>query len=789
MTRPAWKHALVAAAILALAAAGLMPLVGVPALAPPLKASLSRALGRPVELESVRCTLLPRPALLASNLVIAEDPGFGLEPFAYADEIRASLSVRALLGGSLALSEIRLDGASLNVARLAQAGFNVAAFLRKTMSPAAGAGRIPRLSLRRSRINFRNGPLKSAYYLNDVDLDVDPPQAPGGELRWRYEASPARTDRAEQGFGRFTGAGRWIPGNGGGRFAVDVGLERSAVPELTVLLTGRDLGLQGRFTTRAFLDGPFNALELRGHIEMEELERPAFFGLRSRNIQLPFHGILDLDLQTIRLETAEPRPDRPAAPLEFRFQGSGLLAAPQWLAEVAFRNLPAPALLDVCQRLGLAAPPGLAAEGSVSGSARFASGAPASGRLEASSLSLRFGEAPPVAASEAVLRLEGGLLALDGARILTPKQAEATVKGAWDLASHRLSFEVATGGMEIAEINGALAALPALGPPPVLRACTGGLWRGRLAMSVDFVGAARPGAPAWTGRAAVSGARCLPAEMPAPLLLDKAMLELSGSGWRLLAGEARFAGAAVTVSARSDPASQPPVQVSIEAARLQAGDVEALLRIAQPPPRSLLDRTLRRRAAMPAWLRRLYVRGSLKAGVLALGKQEFEDLETPFVWRGPHLQFDGLRARWNGAAVQGSASAALWREDAVYRVRAVVTDLATPAGTIDAELEASTPTLGAGLERKARGWAEAGSPLLRLPGGSSLRHMQVSLDYDGARNRGPWRLAAVGFWLDGHFWSGRGEAAAGGAARVDFSSPEARWEGQLWPPALAPAPR
>ncbi len=128
-----------------------------------------------------------------------------------------------------AAGALRLAGASLNVVRDERAGFNVAYFLQSALASAARSGAIPAISLRQSRINFRSGTVKSAYYLNDVELDLQPPRRPGEELRWQYEASPARTDRQEQGFGRFTGSGRWIPGSEGGRFAIDVALERSAV--------------------------------------------------------------------------------------------------------------------------------------------------------------------------------------------------------------------------------------------------------------------------------------------------------------------------------------------------------------------------------------------------------------------------------------------------------------------------------------------------------------------------------------------------------------------------------
>lgn len=779
------RRVLLAAVALAAAAAAGLPWVELPALAPPLKSALSRALGRPVELGAVRCTLLPAPSLLAENVVIAEDPAFGLEPFAYADEMRASIRLAALARGSLEIGSIRLAGASLNVVRDEKAGFNVAAFLQKAFSPSAAAQKIPDLTLKQSRLNFRSGPLKSAYYLNAVELDLQPPRRPGDELRWRYEASPARTDRAEQGFGRFSGAGRWMPGAGGGRFAVDISLERSAVQELLVLLTGRDLGLQGRFVASAFLDGPFQALELRGNLEILDLERQTLFDFQSKNMPLPFQGVLDLDRQTVQLSSAPPQRGRPAAPLHVRLEGRGLLTTPSWLAEVDFQEVPASGLLEVCRRLGVPSPPSLRVEGAVSGSAEFSTGQPARGRLLAPSARLRFGDGPAVEAQEAALRLEGDLLTLESARVTSPGKAQASVSGSWNWAEDRLGFELRTDGMEIEEMNGALRVLAALGPVPFLEHCGAGAWRGRLAFT-KAPGTGGGANAAWTGQAVLSDARCAPPWLPASLHLRKALLEPAGQGWRLRQGEAQFGHVPVRVEARHEPQDKPPMQVSVRAGRLTGEDLEAVFHLGQPPRRSLLDRTLRRRAAMPLWLRQMDLGGSIGAQALVLGRQEFEDLEAQFHWRRGQIRFERLSAKWKGAAVSGAGEVELWREEPQYRVRAVVAGLAAGTGLLDAEVEASSSTLGAGLPEKARGWAEVSSPLLRLGAGGSARQLHVSLEYDGAKGQQPWRLPEISFWMDGQFWGGRGIATADGAVRAEFPSSGSRWEGALWPPS---APR
>lgn len=776
------RAAAAAVAVLAIAAA-VLPFVDLPALAPALRAALSRAVGRPVEFSGVRCSLLPVPALLAGSVVIAEDPAFGLEPFIYADELRASVRLAPLLRGAVEVDAISLSGASLNIARDESAGFNVAAFLRKSLAISSDPERVPEIVLRKSRINFRSGSLKSVYYFNAVDLDLEPPRRPGGELRWRYDASPARTDRAEQGFGRFTGTGRWIPGPSGGRFAIDVSLEQSAVSELLVLLTGRDLGLQGRFVARAFLDGPFDGLALKGRLELQDLERQALFDFRSAGMQLALQGRLDLDRQTLDLTSAPPARGRQALPLSLRLEGRGLFTAPGWRAELGFEQIPAAGLLAFTRRLGLAAPADFQVEGAVSGSASFATREPARGRLLAPSVGLRLAEGPPVQAAGASLLLEGDRLTLESARIVSPRGSEASVTGSWDWSSARLAFEVRTAAMDIAELNGALHLLAPLPPVPFLDSCTAGQWRGRLAFTQESPEDGAAAVPVWSGQAALAGARCAPPWLPGPLRLKKALLESHGAAWRLRDAEVEWGGGALHLQIRHDPGRRPPLEVSIQARRLSGEDMESVFRAAQPSRRSLLDRTLRRRAAMPAWLRQLDIAGVARTDTLVLGRQEFDNVEARFHWRRDRIRLHSLNGQWKGAAVSGAGSADLWREEPLYSVRAAVTGLGAGSAVFDAELEAVASTLGPGLAEKTRGWAQVSAPLLRLPGGAA-RQLHVSLEYDGSRPAQPWSLPEISFWLEGQFWTGRGGASPEGALRAEFPASAAQWDGSLWPPAL-----
>src|SRR5208283_5456718 len=270
----------------------LAPYVPAPQFEGSLKQALERTLNRTVELSDVRYSLYPSPGLSAKNLVIHDSAAFGIEPLAYVSEIQVGLRWSSLLEGRFECSSVRLDEASLNIARTEESGWNFAVSLARMTGSLQRPARATRLQVRNSRVNFRDGLRKSPFFLNSVDLDLNAPSSPDGEFSWSYEASPARTDRSAQGFGRFSGNGR-CRRSGGDKGILDLDLElgRSIIAEVAVLLTGRDPGVQGRLSSRAHLSGPPDNIQVRGNLRLGDLQKPSLFGVRGREWSIPYTGV------------------------------------------------------------------------------------------------------------------------------------------------------------------------------------------------------------------------------------------------------------------------------------------------------------------------------------------------------------------------------------------------------------------------------------------------------------------------------------------------------------------
>ncbi len=137
----------------------------------------------------VRFSLFSGPGFSVDDVVIHEDPSIGLEPIAYMDTMTVRPSLWSLAGGRFVVASIKLDGASVNLAKSGPAAewgrWNFASLVNRSVM-----SRAPSLHVRNGRIHFKFGDEKSVFYLTETDLDISPPGAAGGG--WASTARPNR---------------------------------------------------------------------------------------------------------------------------------------------------------------------------------------------------------------------------------------------------------------------------------------------------------------------------------------------------------------------------------------------------------------------------------------------------------------------------------------------------------------------------------------------------------------------------------------------------------------------
>lgn len=721
----------------------------------PLKQALERTLDRTVELSDVRYSLYPSPGLSAKNLVIHDSAAFGIEPLAYVSEIQVGLRWDSLLKGRFECSSVLLDEASLNIARTEESGWNFAIFLSQMTRSLQRDARAPKLQVSNSRINFRDGLRKSPFFLNSVDLDLNAPSSPDGEFSWSYEASPARTDRSAQGFGRFSGAGRWRPAGGNrGILDLDLELERSVISEVAVLLTGRDPGVQGRLSSRAHLSGSPDNIQVRGTVRLGDLQKPSLFGIRGRDWSIPYAGVLNLDRQTVEVVTAPPK-DAAGLPLSFRLTAEGLFTRIAWQARFLFDGLPAATLLEVATRLGAPVPPGFSAEGTLAGPLDFASTAPAHGSIELRNGVLRLGETSPYHVESARFLIDGTRLSLEAATLTGAATGSAEVSADWDVSTGAIAVDSSIKDASWKDLRAALSVLPDLPLPSGLAACEDGELDGELRLERTVPGADRalatgnlakePGPETrWAGALRLAGVRCALEGTAEPLRLERGLLTIAGPAWHLRRAAGHWGSVAWTGEASWQPPAAQPVRFTVAVDTLSALELERVFRPVLGLRGSLLERTLAfRKTPLPQWLAGRRWDGRVTAGALTLAGYRFSKLAAHILWAGDSIDVAEVEAGQSGGRVLGRASVYLGGSEPRYRLRGVVASLEWEGhGSVDGEFDLSAAGFGDDLRDSIRCMGELSSRRLELPG-ETLEQVALGFDYDASRPDQRLRLSGV----------------------------------------------
>lgn len=707
-----------------LAAALLAPRFEASSLREPLRSALSELLGRPVEFREVRYTLFPAVGVTATDLVIPEDAAFGLEPIAYVTELQAGIHWSSLFRRRLVFSSLRLVEASVNLSRDDELGWNVGRLLAQAEAQMRTRRHAPDLSLRGGRVNFKQGTLKSPFFLNGVDIDVNPPRRADGHVRWRFEASPARTDRSEQGFGRFTGEGQR---RAGGSLGIDIDLERSATSEVATLLADRDLGLQGRVAARIRLDGPPDALALRGRLEIEGFERGGRFAPRGKEWVLPFEGSVDLGRQSLELRTLEAK-DAAGTPLKVLLAAQALFTRPRVEAAFTLDGFPAATFLDVARRLGAETPPGFTLSGTLHGALALAEQTPLNGEVELRDAEVRLGEAGPVSIPAATVRLAAGAVELPPTELHTPSGATVELAGRWSAAPAGLSFRARFPALPLDELNAALGRLPAPVAPAPLRPCREGMLSGDLRYELAPGGTGS----VWAADLLLQGVRCEAEEWGGALRWLRAPLTVRGSQWTIRNATVRWKERDAIITVESGRPGPRPLRIAVQAPEVDASELEAFLHPAVSRRGSFLERTLRRPPPAPAWLAARRAEIQLTARRLLLAGEEFERLVLRAFWDGEQIDIPELEARQAGALFQGRAALQLRPGGPVVHVQGRADQAPLGGGLASASIDLRTAGLGRTLLERLQ--ISGRVDVRRVAAGAErLDWLAACYDYDAAR--------------------------------------------------------
>ncbi|HEY4932629.1 MAG TPA: AsmA family protein [Terriglobales bacterium] len=226
--------------------------------------SISNALGRQVTVSNIELELLPRPGMVLSTFVVADDPSYGPEPMLRAETVTAYLRLSSLWRGRLEIGTLALENPSLNLVRRADGHWNLEELVQRTSqassAPTAKARpesrpRFPYVEAKAGRINFKLGQVKKAFAFSDADFAL----WLESENEWgiRLEARPMRSDVPVSDTGTLRMEGRFQSASSlrSTPLNLNINFTKGQLGQITALIYGRDRGWRGGVTSTATLTG------------------------------------------------------------------------------------------------------------------------------------------------------------------------------------------------------------------------------------------------------------------------------------------------------------------------------------------------------------------------------------------------------------------------------------------------------------------------------------------------------------------------------------------------------
>ena len=736
------KRTILTAAAAVLAVAFLLPsLVNVNRFRSQIVGALAAGLQRPVQAGHVRLKLFGGPGFDLENVSVADDPAFGIEPFARMPTLRATLRLRSLWTGRLSFSSLIFVRPSLNLARNADGRWNAAPLMSRAAANSLHPNAPAYVELQDARINFKSGDTKSVFFLSGVDAALYSTAPPDGSTpaRWhlRFTGSPARTDRTLTDVGRlrvegsFAPAPAGVPGTGSD-LRLQVDLIDAYLADLLVLASGTDHGIHGVLEVQARLRGHPEALRASGTLRLRDLHRWDMLPPeRGSSVELRYEALLNGPERRLKVEKLE------AALGSGSLEGSGsvvrLLDHPEWKWHLRFSGARAGNAIRAVQHFSPRLSRTLKLGGILDGEL-FLEGPPlqVQGFVIGRKMEFEDSGLPQLRAAQTRLNLSGSTVSLAPTAVEVAPGRNLNLGATWNWRTGNGEFSVAGRGLPLRAVSGLLQAVGAdLRPAPTSLPRQGYLalkLRGRIA---------RDTAPRVSGWGQLARARWVPPGLSTPVLLHTARLDFEDDQVRVSRLVATWAGATITGSVRI-PLN--PLPVYWADLKVNEWDSAALAEILRPALRRARPALLAARSQVgveagssPSAARTpaappFRAKGRLRVGRLRLRRLEVKAIETAFRLTGRSLRLEQARGAFAGGTWTGSSRIDFQARGPRYQVNGLLqgVDLATLAA-LSPRLEGLAAGRASGsLRLLTSGW-EASELLNNLSIGLQLEGRNLAL--------------------------------------------------------------
>jgi hypothetical protein len=359
---------------------------------------------------------------------------------------------------------------------------------------------------------------------------------------------------------------------------------------------------------------------------------------------------------------------------------------------------------------------------------------------------------------------------LSPAVVRTADQEQAQIEADYAMDQETLDLSISAEAMKVASLRAQVA----LAAVPWLEQVRSGQWSGQLHYRLT---AAKAG---WTGRLELGDAQMAVPGLADPLEIAFARAQIDGARIVLDRLEAQAGKVAFTGDYRYEPGAARPHRLRLRAEEVDAADLEAEFMPTLSRNRNLIARALGR-APVPAWLTARAVDGTLQIGDLLLAGCHLENVRAHLLWDVARMEFDGLQAKLDRAAITGKLAVNLRTARPSYKLTAKVKGLDWQAGKLDAD--GTLETSGAGNQLLANLTSEGNFTGAALDFGTLDAWRSISGSYNLAWLEAAPRLRLTGLNLrtGDETYTGRGATQDDGRLVILLTSgsKEMRMSGTL----------
>jgi AsmA-like protein len=278
---------------------------------PLLRAGLERSLRRKVTLGHIALHFFPHLGFTVDNVVVDEDPAFGLEPFVRVGHIDCDLQWRSLWSPRLYFGTLRLSDPSINLVRDSAGRWNIESLLLqsaiKARSPGPGspapAPANMSVEIEGARLNFKIGENKKPFAIVDTHAHLDF-EYESNRVDFRMAGEPVRTDLEFPTPGVVELDGSWSPARAAGHtLDATLRMQGALLYDWIPLLTGQNPEVYGVMNSTIHLSGTLRQIEYSGEAQLRQLHR--WEQLPSSNdlpCDLRFRGQFDRDKENLTIK-------------------------------------------------------------------------------------------------------------------------------------------------------------------------------------------------------------------------------------------------------------------------------------------------------------------------------------------------------------------------------------------------------------------------------------------------------------------------------------------------------